>query len=263
MHKKSRKTLNDSIVVEPESNPPPFELHHLFRLHSNHIEPAGNSFNQRYKELALIIIHLSEPEHVAAAEFLAIKGTEKYRGLSERDFDTLKCLNALQSIYNGAKAKKSRILNNNLIKEFIIITNAFIDALKTYASRLTLRTPTKYNSALECKIISEEVTKTTTSNGGTSGKTETMSPPVDEKLIYERQMLAVIALICTDFPNTTQSLLLEKCEESSPNDGDDDEMDGENRIGSFIDILTDVLYTIGTSVRRFETEKNSFIAFFS
>ncbi|XP_055300952.1 uncharacterized protein LOC129567734 [Sitodiplosis mosellana] len=225
LQKKSRKSLNESVVVEPEGNQPPFELHHLFKLHSNHIEPA-------------------DPENVAAAEFLATKGTEKYRGLSERDFDTLKHLNTLHSIYNGAKAKKFRVLDNNSMKEIAIITNAFIDALKTYASRLTLRTPTKYNSALECKIISEEMAKATTANGSGSGTTEML---VDEKLIYERQMLAVIALLSTDFPNTTQLFLFEKCEESLSNDDEDDEMDGKNRIGSFVDILTDVLYNIGHS----------------
>lgn len=191
-------------------------------------------------ERDLTFIHVSESENVAAAEFLATRGTEKYRGLSERDFDTLKCLNALQSIYNGAKAKRLRELDTDSIKEITMITNAFIDAMKTYASRLTLRTPTKYNAALECKIISEEMAKTSGSDS-----TEIL---VDEKLIYERQLLAVIALLCTDFSNTTHLILFEKCEEASANDGEDDEMDGANRIGSFVDILTDVLYNIGYSV---------------
>lgn len=126
------------------------------------------------------------------------------------------------------------MLESSLMKEFTLITNAFIDELKTYASRLTLRTPTKYDAPSECKQISEETTKTTT--------------PVEEKLIYERQMLAVIALLCTDFSNATQLLLFDKCDESPANEGDDDEMDGVNRIGSFADILTDVLYNIGSSV---------------
>lgn len=155
----------------------------------------------------------------------------------------------MQSIYNGAKAKKSRVLDNNLMEEVTIITNAFINILRNYAGRLTLQTPTKYNAALESKLISDEMAKTTTSNGSIPTST-----PVDEKLIYERQLLAVIALLCTDFPNTTQSLLFDKCEDSPPsNDGADDEMDGENRIGSFVDILTDVLCNIGHSVSTFES----------
>lgn len=181
---------------------------------------------------------ISDPDNISASAFIALKSIEKYRGLSERDFDTLKCVNILQSIYNGAKAKGLKALDNNLLKEFTMIINAFIDALKSYTSRLKLRTPTKYNAAMEAKLISEEMAKASTTN----------TVLVDEKLIYERQMVAVIALLCTDFPNTTKVLLFEKCEEAPDNENQDDEMDGENRIGSFVDILTDVLYNIGHSV---------------
>lgn len=165
---------------------------------------------------------------------------ERYRGISERDFDTLNSLNALQSIYNGVKSKNLRALDENMMKEFNIISKYFIRDLKNYASKLSLRTPTKYDAAMEFKLLSEEMTKTNSTN-------ETM-PPLDQKLIYERQMLAVIALLCTDYPNMTHSLLFEKCEEDSANDNDDDEMDGDNRIGSFVDILTEVLSKIGHSV---------------
>lgn len=181
----------------------------------------------------------------SAAEFLTAKGFEKHRGISERDFDTLNSLSTLQSMYNGAKAKRLRLLDNTMMKEFTAIANTFIDALKIYTGRLTLRTPTKYNPATECKLLSEELSKSVPTN---TSDTPEASTYVDEKLIYETQVLAVIALLCTDFPNTTQFLLFEKCEESAANADQDDDMDGENRIGSFVDILTDVLCTIGHSV---------------
>lgn len=139
-------------------------------------------------------------------------------------------------MYNGTKAKRLRLLDNDMMKEFIMITTTFIDGLKIYTGRLTLRTPTKYNPATEYKILSDETAKQTNHTAD-----------IDEKLIYETQVLAVIALLCTDVSNTTHTLLFDKCEELARND-DDDEMDGANRVGSFVDILTDVLCAIGHSV---------------
>lgn len=179
----------------------------------------------------------SEHTNIPAANFLSKKSLERYRGISERDFDILKCLNVLQSIYNGAKSNRLRTLDDKMMKEFTVIINAFIDALRNYFSRITLRTPTKYNAALECKLLSEDMAKTS-------------STPIDEKLIYERQMLAVIALLCTDFPNTTHSLLFAKCDVPEEKANQDDEMNGESRIGSFVDILADVLCNIGQSVSK-------------
>lgn len=172
---------------------------------------------------------------------------EKHRGISERDFDTLNSLSTLQSLYNGAKAKRLRLLDNTMAKEFSAIVNTFIEGLKIYTGRLTIRTPTKYNPANEYRILSEEISKLTSSN---NTNTADASVNVDEKLIYETQVLAVIALLCTDFPNTTQLLLFEKCEEcvADANADGDNNMDDENRIGSFVDIFTDVLCTIGHSV---------------
>lgn len=192
---------------------------------------------------------IAEPSNIPAAKFLTAKGLEKYNGLVERDFDTLNCLNTLQSIYNGAKTQKLRSLDNHMMKEFTNITNAFIDSLKIYASRLAIRTPNKYNPGTESKILSEELAKNTAHNnlhGSSDGHLETTLS--NEKLIYERQLLAVIAILCTDFQNTTPALLFEKCEDSSSYTAEDDEMDGENRIGSFVDILTDVFCTIGYAV---------------
>ncbi|XP_031634094.1 uncharacterized protein LOC116347582 [Contarinia nasturtii] len=216
LNKKSRRSLNDSVMTtEPETSWSIVELHHLFKLHTNHIEPAA-------------------PENIPAADFIAAKGVEKYCGLTERDFDTLKCLNALQSIYNGAKRRRMRVLDTDSVKEIISITNAFIYAMKSYANRLCLRVPTKYDAGLEAKLISDEMAKPTANL-------------IDDKLIYERQILAVISLLCTDFSNVTEIILFEKCEDQETNTDDDDEMDVENRAGSFVDILTDVLFKIGLS----------------
>lgn len=215
--------MNDSVTVEQESSTSSFDLYQLFKLHTNHIG-----------------LTMSESANSSAAEFLAMKGLEKHRGLSERDFDTLNSLSALQAMYNGAKAKRLLILDNNMMKEFTIIANTLIDVLKIYTARLTLRAPTKYNPATEYKILSEDTTQSPNSPD------ESMN--VDEKLIYETQALAVIALLCTDFANATESLLFDKCEESTPHPDEDDEMNGENRIGSFVDMLTDVLCAIGHSV---------------
>lgn len=258
MNKKSRKSLNDSIVSEAESSFPAFELHNLFKLHTYHSAAGGEHLSDLWSvnqvDIASIDLYflssILDSLNIPAAEFLATKSLERCRGISERDFDTLNSLNALQSIYNGAKSKNLRVLDNNMMKEFTIISNAFIDALRSYASRLSLHTPTKYNAALECKILSEEMTKTNITNETT--------PTLDEKLIYERQMLAVIALLCTDYPNTTHSLLFEKCDEVSANDNDDVEMDGDNRIGSFVDILADVLCNIGHSVSNMHKNQHIF-----
>lgn len=169
---------------------------------------------------------------------------EKYRGISERDFDTLNSLSVLQSLYNGAKAKQVSLLDDIVLKEFTDITNTLIEGLKIYASRLTQRTPAKYNPINEYKNLSEETLKLTAE----MAKRTPASINCDEKLIYETQVLAVIALLCTEFSNATQTLLFDKCENCAT-DGDENE-NGENRVGSFVDILTDVLCAIGHSVSR-------------
>lgn len=199
-------------------------------------------------DILMPTFRFAERVYVTAAKFLAQKGLEKYRGISERDFDALNILNALQSLYKGAKA--SRSLDDNMMKEFEAIINAFIEALKIYASRLELRTPTKYNPVNEYKTLSEETLKSTTATGA--------HPPsnIDEKLIYETQVLAVIALLCAEYPNIAQMLLFEKCEAQATDGDDNDYADGANRIGSFVDILTDVLCAIGHSVSHELTRKN-------
>lgn len=178
--------------------------------------------------------------YTAAAKFLAEKGLGKCRGISERDFDTLNSLNALQSLYNGAKTSELRVLDDVKMMELEAITNMFIDALKMYVSPLELRLPTKYNPMSEYKILCDETLKATA--------VKDQSSNLDEKLIYETQVLAVIALLCTEFPNATQMLLFKKCETGATDNNDNGDADGENRIGSFVDILTDVLCAIGHSV---------------
>lgn len=189
--------------------------------------------------------HFAEQVYTTAAEFLIQKGFEKYRGISERDFDILNSLSVLQSLYTGAKSKRLNLLDDTMMKEFKFITNTFMEALKRYACRLTQRTPTKYNPINEYKILSEETLKLTAA----MAKGKPASTICDEKLIYETQVLAVIALLCTEFSNTAQTLLFEKCENCvSDNENGNENMDGENRVGSFVDILTDILCVIGNSV---------------
>lgn len=193
--------------------------------------------------------------NTSAAEFLTLKALDKNRGQSERDFDTLHYLSVLQSLYNGAKAQKLRLLDNNMMKEFTGIANTIAYALRIYTERLPRRTPTKYNSATEYKILSEQMSKALNSTvplPNISGAPE-LATCIDEKLIYEQQILAVIALLCTDFSNTSQSILFKKCEDQSTSPDEDIEIDGEQRIGSFVDILTDVLCIIGHSVSQFQS----------
>lgn len=186
--------------------------------------------------------YISEPTNIPAVNFLTSNSLERYRGISERDFDILKCLNALQSIYSGAKSNNLKMLGDNMMSEFTVIMNAFINTLRNYMNQLTLRTPTKYDAALESKLLAEDMTKTTM--------------PADEKLMYEKQMLAVIALLCTHFPDITHTLLLEKCDAGNDDEEEDDvDMNGERRIGSFVDILADVLCNIGQSV-CFQFQRN-------
>lgn len=200
------------------------------------------------------VMDFAEQVYTTAAQFLAQKGLEKCRGISERDFDALNSLNALKSLYKGAKASLLRMLDDMMMKEFETITNTFIESLKIYASRLELRTPTKYNPVNEYKTLSEETLKLTASKANSTNQ----SSNIDEKLIYETQVLAVIALLCAEFPNTTQMLLFEKCEVYATDGDDNDNSDGENRIGSFVDILTDVLCAIGHSV-SYEMTMGNFI----
>lgn len=203
--------------------------------------------------------YFSEQVYETAAEFLTQKGFERFRGISERDFDTLNSLSVLQSLYNGAKAKQFSLLDDALMKQFKGITNTLIEALKAYTSRLTQRTPAKYNPINEFKTLSEETLKLTADAAKGAPST---SIGCDEKLIYEAQVLAVIALICTEFSNATQTLLFEKCDDYAMDSDANGNGNGENRVGSFVDILTDLLCAIGHSVSYKSIEFSHFLHFY-
>lgn len=163
---------------------------------------------------------------------------ETYQRLSEKDFEVLSNLHVLQSLYNATKTNITPKIDESTKKHIIMITTNLIDILRNYFVEC-LEPPNKYNASVECKIIADSIVEAQ-SESSSSGS---------EKLVYERQMLAVIALFCADFPTISESLLFDWLEiEQQQIDDEIQQMEVQNENESFIKVLTDVLCKIGYSV---------------
>lgn len=173
-----------------------------------------------------------------AANFLTSKCMETYQRLSEKDFEVLSNLHVLQSLYNATKTNISPKIDESAKNHIIMITTNLIEILRNYYVEC-LEPPNKYNPSAECKSISDSII----------GESPTESSSASEKLVYERQMLAVIALFCADFPIISESLLFDRLEiEQQQIDGEIQQIGVENGNESFIKVITDVLRKIGYSV---------------
>lgn len=141
----------------------------------------------------------------SASNFLTEKCTETYQRLSEKDFEMLSNLNVLQSLYNASRLTSNPRLDDSTTTQLFLIAANLIDALRSFSDRLDMPAPCKYNSTVEFKAIQEAMTRPAN------------TAMASEKLVYERQILAVIALFCSEYKHIVDSLLFERLDKIQPN----------------------------------------------
>lgn len=149
-------------------------------------------------------------------------------------------LNVLQSLYNATNLESSARLDEAACSQLLMIATNLVDVLRNYSERLDMSAPCKYNPSIEHKNISEAMVR------------PTKPTPVSEKLVYERQILAVIALFVSDYSHVGESLLFDRLNITNADMGDVEVIDLEYGDVSFIEALTDVLHRIGCSVSEFD-----------
>lgn len=245
--KSSRKSFNDSVVIEPDTLPD-HELYHLFQSNMNIAEFVEESaYNRRPIPAIDFSIHVCDscnlsplPDAVnrTASNFLTAKCTETYQRLSEKDFEMLSNLNVLQSLYNAAKLEAGARLDDAATTQLLMIATNLIDVLRNYSERLDMPAPCKYNPSLEHKNISDAMAR------------PTKSASVSEKLVYERQILAVVALFVSDYAHIGESLLFDRMDAIQLAPPEIEVIDVEYGKESFIEALTEVLHRIGCSVSK-------------
>lgn len=178
-----------------------------------------------------------------ASVFLTSNCTETYQRLSEKDFEVLSQLNALQSLYNTARMMKNERLDETATAQLLMIAANLVEVLCNCADRLDPLSPRKYNPSTQQKIVSK------------SYHSSDVATEPSEKFVYERQALAVLALFCADYEHIIESLLFERMDalQATPNKQKDAEKyDPKYKKMSFIEALIEVLQKIGTSVSIIE-----------
>lgn len=195
-----------------------------------------------------------EKSNKAALNFIASTSMEMLRGFNDKDNEFQNNLHLLQSIYNGTQIIGFSTLNGKTTKQINYIAKYLIGVLMNYVRQLELKPFNKYNPSAELKVISDNlINEISNKNHLREVGCQTISPRLIkssacEKLIYECQMLAVIALLCNQHPCIPNILLYEQMNiiQLPASDGMVSESDC-----SFMTYIDTILSAIGSAVRRF------------
>lgn len=178
---------------------------------------------------------------------------EILRGVYDKDNEFQNNLHLLQSIYNGTQSIGFSSFDGRTMKQINYIATYLIGVLINYVRQLELKPFNKYNPSAELKIISDNLINDISDKNHLRGiGCQTVSPrmirnSVCEKLIYERQMLAVIALLCNQHPCIPNRLLCEpiNIDQLPVSDGV-----GSKNDCTFMTCIVTILSAMGSAVRR-------------
>lgn len=174
-------------------------------------------------------------------------------------------MHALQAIYTSANHTKQYKLDDKTKTQISTQVSELMFVLRSHVDRLEVPPQNRFNPLFEYQRISSSFAGLSVSNNnstnGVSGVSIRQSSVVNqekpmifgEKLIYERQMLAVIALFCENFHGFATSILSDKIEQlqlPAENPNNENEMETTVRDQTFVDMLADVLTIIGFSVNK-------------
>lgn len=168
--------------------------------------------------------------------------------LNNKDANLLKQLQFFQMTLHQLHHLKQCQSDDKLIKQIFNFAADLVISLRNYTENLELHNFSEYNPALEYKALSES--SRLKSNTFEKWSSVQEAPIVaGERLIFERRILSVIAVLCYYCDNITKLLLTTPIPvEADAQDAIDDvSMASE----TFSSLLIDVLTTIGFSVCRF------------
>lgn len=170
----------------------------------------------RKSRFVYIFIFFSlEKSNKAAVDFIASTSMEILRGFNDKDNEFQNNLHLLQSIYNRTQIIGFSTFDGRTMKQINYIATYLIGVLMNYIRELELKPFNKYNPSAELKVISDNSINEIYNKNHLRGvgcqtiSSRLIKSSVCEKLIYERQMLAVIALLCNQHPCIPNRLLCE------------------------------------------------------
>lgn len=266
-NKKSRSSLNDTMpppAVPAERDPMnKIKTYNLFKLATPHsVFTAFGEYEFANAILNHILIfneHFAErpDSQVPSIVELEIDSNDALAALSPRDASLLQHLNYLQRIYNEVDDVKHLRNDAPVVRRIFIMSTEFITFLYHYAIQLDYGRHKTYDVTVECKQLAQSIRNGTAFNRGSSRLCCLDDKPcIDgEKLIFERRLLAVLSLICTECYSLTASLL----DSAVGMNKADVDMEDDSSHESFVDLLAIALTNIGFSV--FDRPEMQFIQF--
>lgn len=195
----------------------------------------------------------SEKSDKAAVDFITSTSIEILRGLNDKDNEFQNNLHLLQSIYNETQTIGFTTFDGRTMKQIKYIATYLIGVLMNYVRQLELKPFNKYNPSAELKMISDNLINEMSNKDHLRGVgCQTISPrliksSICEKLIYELQMLAVIALLCNQHPCIPNRLLCEPISINKLPAADGVVSESEC---TFMTCIVTILSTIGSAVRK-------------
>lgn len=198
---------------------------------------------------------ISATTNVAASNFIKVTSLDTQKGLNDRDSELQNNLHALQSIYNGSNVTGFPQFDEKTKKHITTIVTYLIGVLLNYVRQLEMRPFNKYNPSAEHRVISDSIINTSNLNHQCSALMMPTQPkltktPVYEKLMYERQMLAVIALLCSQHSCIANSIMYDQLDIVNISSVEGDMIELEKKNHSFIGCLVHILHFIGYAVKK-------------
>lgn len=163
--------------------------------------------------------------------------------LSQRDTIILKHLQHLLIILNRIEEIEQCDIDNDVVRQVFSLIGELCFSLKSYSQQIEMYSIKKYDPMIEYERLSHKLRENVT-NDSSKLKCFDEKPIVDgEKLIFERRMMAVIALIALKCPALVQLILNEPIKIDALID-DTNALNGNEKI---LDLLIESLFTIGAS----------------
>lgn len=202
LNKKPRRSLNDTMPPptapvdrEPIAKMKTFSLNQIAMLDSAQKSSAFASTSKRTIARAIGDFDFDPADGMSA--------------LSPKDGTILEYLNYLERMYNQVDDIKSVRIDAPPIQEISALVNELSALLHAYVQQLDFSRAKKYDASAERKHLSKTVSNDAAINRN-SGRLRCFDDKpcvAGEKLIFERRLLAALALVCSECPSATLSLL--------------------------------------------------------
>lgn len=172
---------------------------------------------------------------------------EAQKGLIERDNELQNNLHILQSIYSSTKTADFVNFDEKTKMRITTIATYLMGVLLNYINTLEAQPFHKYNPSTELKALSDTIINNNQLNSTKTAQRKFTNNPAYEKLVNERQMLIVIALLTGEHSCVANSLLYDQLDAAQITKIHGEEIDLKNQ--TFVSCLVNIVNAIGCAVR--------------